>query len=327
MAEYTGRKVSFGVAKEATRGTAETSVDFWLPHLSLSLLPMRTKVMNESAIGSLAEFNDSDTFESFTEGSFEGKVQSESFPLLLLSAMGGLTSASNADGSGDVYDHTAVVSNTNSSQSLTLFQADGVDTYAYPLSMITTLDINAELGDFIKYSGSIVAGDEIDSVVTPAYTTATEFKPKHMSVRLASSTAGLGAASDIATVQSLRLTIDKTVERDNQFGQETPYDISTRAVQVNGELVLRHSTDTYKDNFMDNDHQAMRITIANTDVTIGTSANPTIVLTMPKVTFESWSKDDSLNDKINQTIGFQALLDVTTGSILTAVTTNLTASY
>lgn len=327
MAEYTGRKVSYGIAKEASRGTAETSVDFWLPHLALSLIPKRTKVMNESSVGSLAEYNDSDTFESYSEASFEGKVEAESFPLLLLNAMGSLSTAANADGSGNVYDHTVTVSNDNSSQSLTLFQKDGAGTFAYPLAMISTLDLTAELGDFIKYSGSAIAGDEEDSVVVPAYTTAIEFKPKYMSVKLAANTAGLSGASAITSIQSLRLTVDRTIERDHQFGSEVPYDVSVRAVQVNGELVLRHTDDTYKDNFLADDKQAMEISIVNTDETIGTAANPGFVFTLPKVTFEDWSKDDTLNDKVNQTIGFQGLLDVATGEILSVVATNLTASY
>lgn len=327
MAEYSGRKVSFGIAKEASRGTAETSVDFWLPHLAFNFMPKRTKVLNESAIGSLAEYNDSETFESYSEGTFEGKVEAESFPLVLFNAMGSLSSAANADASGSVYDHTITVSNDNASQSLTAFRIDGVDDYAYPLTMISTLDINAELGDFIKYSGSATAGDEESATLTAAYSAATEFKPKHMEVKVAANTAGLSGASAITTIQSLRLTVDRTVERDGQFGQETPYDISTRAVQVNGEIVLRHSNDTYKDNFTANDHQAMQISITNTDVTIGTAENPGFVFTMPKVTFEDWSVDEGLNDKINQTIAFTAMLDISSGDFLTCVATNLTASY
>lgn len=327
MSEYTGRKVSFGIAKEATRGTAETAVDYWLPHLAVNITPRRTKVMNESAVGSLAEFNDSDTFESYSEGTFEGKVEANSFPLLLLNAMGSLSSAENADASGNVYDHTITLSTSNSPQSLTLFKKDGVGTFAYPLSMITTLDVTAELGDFIKYSGSVTAGDETTSSVTPAYSAAIEFKPKHMSVKFATNTAGLGAASALTTVQSMRLTIDKTVERDNQFGQETPYDISVRAVQVNGELVLRHSADTYKDIFKADTKQAMQVSITNTDQTIGTAENPSFVFTLPKVTLEDWTVSDSLSDKIDQTIGFTGLLDVATGSILSIVATNLVESY
>lgn len=283
--------------------------------------------MNESAVGSLAEYNDSDTFESFSEGSFEGKVGAESFPLVLSNALGSISSAANADGSGNVYDHTVTVSNSNAPTALTFFRNDGVGTFAYPLGMITTLDINAELGDFIKYSGSLTAGDEESSSVTPAFNAVTEFKPKHMTVKFAANTAGLAGASAVTTVQSLRLTVDKTVERDNQFGQETPYDISVRAVQVNGELVLRHSADTYKDVFKADTKQAMEISITNTDVTIGTGENPGFVFTLPKVTLEDWNVSDSLSDKIDQTIGFTGLLDVATGSILSIVATNLTASY
>jgi hypothetical protein len=155
----------------------------------------------------------------------------------------------------------------------------------------------------------------------------TEFKPKHISVRLAENVAGLGAASALATLQSLRLTIDRSVERDLALSSDSPYDISVREIEISGELVLRHSDAVHLTSYLDDTQQALRITIENTDVDLGTAEHPGLVITLPKVTFDNWEIDQGLSDKVNQTIGFQGLYDVTTASALSVVLTNGVAAY
>lgn len=327
MAEYTGRKVSFGLARESTRGTAEAAADYWLNHMSLGFFPRAEKAMNESALGSLHTQNDSTTMHRWSEGDFELKAGDQSLGALLHAAMGSVSTGDNADANAIVKDHTFTFSQDNSPASYTFFRQDPNVNEAYALGMISSLELNSELGSWLMVSGTAIAKAAESSAATVARISENEFKPKHMGIRLAANVAGLGAATDLATLQSFRVTIDRSVERDHEHGEDEPYDISVRGIEISGEFVVRHGDNTLLDNFLDDDHQAMRISIVNDDVTIGTAANPGLVLTMPKVTFDNWEIDQGLGDKVNQTIGFRALLDTASGAALTAVLTNTVASY
>lgn len=327
MSEYTGRKVSFGLKKEAVRGTAETSATFWLNHLSLGFYARAEKALNESAMGVLHKQNDSTTMHRWGEGDFEMKAGDQTIGALLHATMGSVSTADNADTNPAVKDHTFTFDQSNSPASYTFFRKDPNVNEAYALGMVSQLELNSELGSWLKLSGTVITKPAAASTATVARIDETEFKPKHMAVRLASNVAGLAGATDIATIQSLRLTIDRGVDRDHQHGTDTPYDISVREIEISGEIVLRHDGSTHMDNFLNDVQQAMRISIVNTDVTIGASARPGLVITLPKVTFDDWQLDQGLGDKVNQTIGFKALFDTTTSSAMSIVLTNTVASY
>ena len=326
MAE-TGRKVSVGLAREAVRGTAETSADYWINHLSQSITPQTEKVMNESAVGVLSTFNDSTGVYEWAEGSIEQKLSDESAGLMLLGAFGTVNSAANADASEDVYDHTFTLSNSNSPQSLTVIRRDAVSNKAYPLGMINNYDLEMELGDYIKHTADFITAPGVTSTATVTRIKENEFKPKYAGVKFAANLAGLSGASNLGTVQSFRITLNRNVERDHEAGSNAPYDISVRGIEVSGELVLRYDSNVQEVAYLDDVKRAMEISIVNTDETIGTSANPGLVFTAPKVTLESWDLDQTLDDKVTQTIGFQALYDVDEASQIEAVLTNLVATY
>lgn len=325
--EFTGRKVSVGIGREAVRGTAETTVDYWLNHMSIGFYPRAEKALNESALGNLHKQNDSATMTKWAEGDFEMKAGVQSLPALLNAAMGTLITTDNADSDASVKDHTITFDQSNSPASYTFFKKDPNHTLAYALGMFSTLELSAELGGWLMVTGTVIAKPGVTSAVTVTRINETEFKPKHIAVRLAANTAGLGAATDIATLQSFKLTIDRSVDRDLALGTDEPYDISVREIEVGGELVLRYADQTMRDAFLNDTQQAMRISMINTDVTIGAAARPSVVVTIPKVTFEDWSPDEGLADKVNQTIAYKVLYDFDTANAMTVVVTNTVASY
>lgn len=327
MSEYTGRKVSFGLAREAVRGTAETSVDFWLNHMSLGFYPRANKGLNESALGNLHKHNDSTTFDLWAEGDFEMKAGIESLPALLTAAMGTVVTADNPDANAAVKDHTITFDQSNSPASYTFFRKDPNVNEAFALGMISSLELSAELGGWLMVSGSAIAKAAVASAVSVSRINETEFKPKHIAIRLATNVAGLAGASDLTTLQSFRLTIDRAVERDLALTSDSPYDISVREIEISGEIVLRHSDAVRLNQYLNDTQQAMRISIVNTDVTIGAAANPGLVITIPKISFDNWEIDQGLGDKVNQTIGFKVLYDFDSASAMSIVATNTTASY
>lgn len=327
MSEYSGRKIAFGLAKEAVRGTAESNPDYTLNHLSIGFYPRADKKINESVVGSLVKGNDSTTMTKWAEGDFEMKIGVDSVGAILHAIFGSVVTTDNADADASVKDHTFDFDESNSPASYTFFRKDPNINEAYALGMVSEVEINAELGEWVKIKGTALTKAGVASSATYSRIEEVEFKPKHISAALAANLAGLDAASTVATLQSLKLNIKRTTEADYALETDEPYDISVREIEVTGELVTRWSDQAQKDAFLADTQQALRINMVNDDVTIGTAAHPGLKFDMGKVTFNDWSPDQGVSDKVNQTVGFTALLDVTTAKVLTAVLTNDVASY
>jgi hypothetical protein len=132
-----GRRLQLGIAKEASRGSAEATVDFWLPTTDLSIDHKAEKVVDEQAYGVIEDSIGSYIVRKFAEGNFSAHLATEDFPLILLSVLGSLSSAQ-VGGETVVYDHTFGVSQSTQHQSLTLFLNDPIagQDYKYPLGVV-----------------------------------------------------------------------------------------------------------------------------------------------------------------------------------------------
>ena len=65
-----------------------------------------------------------------------------------------------------------------------------------------------------------------------------------------------------------------------------------------------------------------RIKILNSDVTIGSTANPELSFTFAKVVFSEWDKSSDNNAIVTQTVGFVANFNNTAGFSTKAKLTN-----
>jgi hypothetical protein len=128
-------------------------------------------------------------------------------------------------------------------------------------------------------------------------------------------------------VKSLKLKIARKADRFTPLGAIDPAAFDAQSWGVTGELVLRYTDTTLDALGLANTRQAMSIAIANTDVTIGTAANPSLTFTAPKVRLSPIKLDDNLDQVVNQTIPFTCELDTTAGYMLQAILTNTQNGY
>jgi hypothetical protein len=73
--------------------------------------------------------------------------------------------------------------------------------------------------------------------------------------------------------------------------------------------------------------QAIRLELANTDVTIGSSLNPKLTIDMAKVKFSGFEKNYENDGVATATVNFKALYSLAETEMITAVLTNTKASY
>jgi len=324
MSDFSGRRISVGIGKETTRGTAAGAA-YWLQHLLIDFLPKSTKIYNISGLGVLDESNAAEIVKDWAEGKIEGKVTDKAFGLLLLSLFGTDTPTLHA-GETAVYDHVYTETNTNTNQSLTITRKDPNEDYQYALGMLKQLEITVVVGDFVKYVAEFVSKKGSTSTDTAAYVSENEFKPKYATLKMAPLVAGLGAATAIP-VKSFKITIEKATDPYFVVGQNDPADIFNTKFNVKGDFVLRYSDTTYRTAMFSNTYNAIQLDIKNTDVTVGTATNPELIFTLPRTVLSEWKIDQKLDSMVEQTVGYQGLFDQVTAKQLTATLTNTVTSY
>ena len=129
-------------------------------------------------------------------------------------------------------------------------------------------------------------------------------------------------------LKSAKLTINSNVEDQEVLGNVAPADFLNKEFSVDGtfECIWQNESDA-KTLFMGPTTQALRFDIKNSDVTIGTAANPQLTFDMPKVTFQELGRPFKVKDLVYQTVKFKAQYSLSDAFMLKATLTNTVNGY
>lgn len=326
MANFIGRTRSVGLGKEPTRGV-NVAPTYWIPQTDFTVMDKDDKIMDQSALGRIERDVTGDPNHQWAEGALNGILRDTSFGLVLLSAFGTDTPIAKAAPNAVVYDHTFTVANTNTHQSLTIASKDQNEDVRFGRAVLNKLEIKAELGQYIHYTADFISAKSAASTNTVAYAaTDNPLRPQDLSLKIATTTAGLSGATAIP-LKSLTLTIEKNAEADYALGSTAINEIFNKEFSTTVSMDLLYNDTAYKNIVFAGTKQAMQIGLTRTDLTIGSSANPGLVFTFQPGFFTDWNKQGGLGDIMTQTLAYQGLFSTSTSSELSAVLTNLVASY
>ncbi len=323
-APFIGRRESVGVGKEATPGTAVAPTS-WQRHLKLTLDQKTTQAQNTSAMGRVEDINDSAVTEEWAEGSINGKVTDLSHGFFLLNMFGTCTPVLHSTETL-VYDNTFTVNQSALPATLTFARSNPVISRRFALGTLSDYELDVKTGGWAEFTASVMAKTGQTSTETVSYVAENEFTGKHVTVKIASDSSGLAAATALQ-LKSIKLKIARKADRFTPFGAIDPTAFDLNSFGVTGEFVLRYTDTTLETLALANTRQALSIALVNTDTTIGTAANPSLTFTMPKVRLTPITLDNSLDQPINQTVTFTAELDSTAGNMIQAVLTNTQNGY
>jgi hypothetical protein len=323
MSKFIGRQQEVGIAKEATRGT-QVVPTFWVPKVNFAVEDRAIKARFDGNYGVLAGGDDALVAQRWAEGELEVELQDKITGLLFYALFGTLTSAS----FNSAYKHTLTLQNSVQQTSLSLWLRDPVGTLVYRMAMVNSFDLRVVPDEIVKATFGFIAKAHKDfTAQTPSYTAQNKFSGRHLTVKVAADESSLDAAAKI-NVQELRIRIAKNVVREPALGTVDPVDILNRKFTISGTLKLTHEDRTYRDYMLNGTKKALRITLANSGVTIGTT-NPTIQIDLPVVDFHDWEPSHPLDEITSQEIQFTALYDVANTKLIGTATfvVNETASY
>lgn len=323
MTKFIGALANIGIAKEAVRGTAETAATFYIPNTSFSVDDKIQQVLDENTVGVIEDIAGASIVHKNAEGEIEGKIGDKSIGLVLYSLLGAKAVSGPTD---SAYAHVFTVAQSAQHQSLTVFQDDPNADYKYANAMIKSFDLLCELGKFITYKIGFMSKVGATGTLTPSYTAENTFLPQHGTFKVAATAALLGAASAFV-IRSVRLNISKDLQEDNAIGNVAPVDILNTRLSIEGELEFVFNDETFKTQMLADTVQAMRITLTNTDVLIGVTANPKLEIDLNAVKYSEYQRNYSTKDITTATVKFKAYYKLADAKMVTATLTNLQASY
>jgi hypothetical protein len=326
MAKGIGRLFALGLAKESVRGTAITAATYWLPFDDLNIDEKYDNAVADQAVGviesSIAEYR----VKNYADGTFKVPMVDQSTGLLFLSLLGAQAVGTHS-GESVVYDHTFTVGESAQHPSLTLFIHDplsGTD-YSHANGVIHKMEIDAELKKFVQLSCSARAQKGVSqSSFTPSLLSENRFIPQYMTFKYATAVSGLSGATAIA-IKSMKLTIDEMIEDQEVLGNVAPADFLNKEFKVEGQLecIYQNLTD-FKNVSLGtpNVGQAMLIDLKNTDVTIGSAANPELKITLNQVFFTEYSRPLKTKELTYQTVKFRGSYKLADSAMITVLLTN-----
>lgn len=320
MAKVIGRTGAIGLGVEATKGTPVAPA-FWIPVQNYSFDDKVEYIKNDSAMGRIEEFNASAISKLWSEGEWGGKIFIDSIGAEL-SLLFGASPTSVERGSSDVYDHAYALANTNAHKSGTVAYEDAVQDLRYPYAMVNTWALEVVSDDFVKRTISLVGKKSASAAGnTPAFTNEVEFIPSQVSLKLATSQAGLGAASAI-NVTAFNMEINKNAEALFTIGSNEPESIINKQFGVTGSIELYFEDTTQRAYVFANTHRAIRIDMLDASTDLGSSHNPQLYFDLNEVVFEEFERGWDANDPLKQTLNFEALFNLSDGAMISARLTN-----
>lgn len=320
---FINRLIELGIGKEGTRG-AGVAATFWVPKVSFDHDVKVDRAVSAASFGNISAESTGYVTEEFAMGKLESEIRDKSFGLFLLSLLG----ASSPAASGGAYKHTFTLQNDNAHQSLCFSYKDSISSLLFKLVMIDEMTIEVAAGEIAKFAASFQSKTAVDtSALTAAYVQENRFTSKHASLKVAASTGALAAAS-ATSIKKFSLTISKNLVRTSVLGSVEPEDILNTAFKITGRIELDYKNRTMRDYMLGGTIRAMRFQLLDSARTIGTSANPTFLIDLPKVQFYEWERAGGLDDIVGEVINFTAFYDAVNNQVWSdCYLINETASY
>ena len=321
--EIIGRQIEFGVATEASRGVAEATADRWMRKVTANVVEKATHVLDDTTRGVLEDGEARRVVQKYIEGDVEGILHIDLIGWLFANIYGSVVTATVE---GTVKSHTFSLKQNIQHQSLTLFAKDGsVQQQVFSNAMINTLQINASIDDYVRFSTSFVASAAADNTDTPSYETEYDFVARDIAIKIADTEAGLTSATALKT-KDMSITWDQGTVRDHVFGAYNPDDIYNAKLMIEGSFTLNFTDKTFKELYLGNDAKYMSIVIEGEEVLSGTS-KPKIEIILNKVQFMDWNRSGDANSLVTEPINFRAFYNATDKKQSTVKLQNVTSAY
>lgn len=322
--EIIGRNIEFGVATEASRGSAETTADKWGRKVDANIVERATHVIDETTRGRLEDGEGRRVTQTFIEGDLSGIAHADMLGYLFANLYGLVVTTEVT--AAEAYSHVFNLKQTIDHQSLTLFVKDGsVQQHVFSNAMVSSLEISASIDDYVRFTAGFIASVSATNSDTPSYDTEYDWIARDIVVKIAATEGGLSGAS-ATKAKNISVSFDQGLIRDHVVGSYTPDDIYNGKMMIEGSMTLNLTDETFKDYYLGNDELYMSITLTG-EADLGSGDNPTLEILLYKVQFTEWNRSGGASDLVTQEVSFRAFYNATDQKQSQVTLINPTTSY
>lgn len=220
-------------------------------------------------------------------------------------------------------DHVFRMLNNNTHPSYSIYNHDTIGDEKALYCMLDQLDVEIVSGKFMTITAKYIGKKLVSaSTQTPSYTTTTyPLLPKHANFYFSATYAGIANATALA-ISRCKFTIKKNTEVYQALGSTDVNSIHNKQWSIEGMIELLYTAVTQRDYVVNSTKLSARIVVANTDATIGSAANPTFQLDIPKCAFKEWDRTSDNDQLVKQTLTFAGEYDTGRSLVAEAVLRN-----
>jgi len=313
----------------APRGTQVAPV-YWMPRRADDFGDKVTKVPDEQGYGVIEGSIGERVTAKWAEGSITGVARIKALGLFLLNVFGQVATTRQTGVDKAVRKHVFTVRSNHQHPSFTLAMEDDLEELSYPLGMLKTLKLTADLGEMVLLTADIISkkGETSSPVLTPAYIVEKDFAAEDISIKFATSTALLTAAS-VTKVKSVEITLDNDIEKDDVLGSVDQDDNLNKTFKVEIVVSKTYDANTFKGYYTTGTARAMRLTIENTAAVLQTSGSlyPKLEFDLNKVNITDWSLTKDLDQIVMENFTIQARFKIADSKMIQATLQNLVTEY
>lgn len=321
--EIVGRQIELGVGVEKVRGTAQETAEKYVKNTTANIIEKSEKVIDDSSHNKLEDSDGSRVTKKWIEGDLNGVLHADAIGYFLYNLYGAVVSS---NVTGPVYSHVFNMLQSIEHAALSLFAKDGaVQQLVFNTCMLATLEINASVDDYVRYTASFMGKSGESNSDTPSYDTEYDFIGRDITVKIADTEGGLVAAEAVK-IKDLTITYDVGLIVDHVLGDYNPDDLYNAKMAITGSFDKNFVDTTFKDLSLSDDAKYMEITIEGA-ADIGSGNNPSMTFLFNRVQIQSWDRSGDNDDLVTESIDFKAFYDETDDKQSQLTLQNLTTEY
>lgn len=328
-----GEDVQIGIGAEDTRGVA-VAPQAWIPgRTPAGIKPVIDKVDLKETRGTKIESHASEIVAARAEGDLEFNVRSNSIGYILHSLLGAVDSEA-VGGQTGVYDHVfSVLLADPEHPSITIaLHQPGQQDYNYPLGTVVSLELSVTPDDLVKCTVKFVAKKEQEKG-SPAYVPAYEetdiyFRHQDVKVYIENALDDMSGATPYTGIKDLGVSIPNNGRPDQNISDENPSNvIAPGPFAPKVTMTIDQLDKTLHDFFTGATYKAVRVKMERADLTIGSSAHPSITIDFAKMSCRGWDPDRPIDDVVRQKLELVAHYSDDDSKALDITVRNTKADY
>jgi len=321
--EFIGKQIEVGFSVEGTRGTAEDDTSKWLKNVSANIITKVEKVVDNNSQGRIEDSVGQRVIQKWLEGTLEGILHVDAIGYLFNQLYG---SVSTSDKGDDVYSHIFTIGNSIENDTLSIFiKEGGVSQKVLNGAVVDSLELNADIGDYLRFTASIIAKEEAANSNTPSYDTEYDFITKDITVVTADTEVGLATGTEVKA-KNMKIVWSAGAIRDHIFGAYAPGGIYNANMAIEGSFEKNYDDDTFKDLLNSDSYKYMQITIEGAAV-IGGVLLPSITIVLNRVQVTNWDRSGDNADLVTESVDFKAFFNNADSQQSKVTIQNLTQNY